>query len=425
MKAKSNGAIERNIYVETRGNSLRFVVEVSPLRKERLTVDLDQYEQGLQWARRKRVELLEQKAQSKKLDAPASAIAAPVVVAGWSPAEIRVSEVFESFRVRELPHLAAAAADSSRLKGLQEWFGQLTLGELTYDLLKKWKADRVSGVLGFGRISYPRGYSKNLRVQIRKAIAAGKEFLSDGKTPAVMPEPIIVPPSAQTIRHEITLLRRALHAYFSAHGLNEKYGTWLQCQPVMHIDLPDKPDPRHTRVDEEGLQALVKELNDSALAAFTQFAVMTTLRRSEVCSLRWEDLNLAKRVIVLRAPGYLKKSKTHTREVPLLPQAVQILEKLGIQEKGPLFNITPSGISQAMRRAADKAGLYDLRLHDLRREGISRLLELLEASYEDVTLFSGHTDIKVLKNHYARPSASVVVKRMAEHPAMARMMSAA
>lgn len=192
----------------------------------------------------------------------------------------------------------------------------------------------------------------------------------------------------------------------------------------MHIDLPEKPDPQHTRVDEEGLQALVKELNDSALAAFTQFAVMTTLRRSEVCSLRWEDLNLEKRVIVLRAPGHLKKSKTHTREVPLLPQAVQILEKLGIQKKGSLFNITPSGISQAMRRAADKAGLYDLRLHDLRREGISRLLELLEASYEDVTLFSGHSDIKVLKDHYARPSASVVVKRMAEHPAMARMMSA-
>lgn len=422
MKVK-NGTVERNIYVETRGRSLRFRVEVSPLPKDDITVDFDQYEAGLQWARRRRVELLEQKAQSKKHAAPAVAMAAPVV-AGWSPAEIRVSEVFESFRVRELPHLSGAAADSSRLKGLEEWFGQLTLGELTYDLLQKWMVDRASGVLGPGRISYPHGYSKNLRVQIRKAIAAGKEFLSDGKTLAVMPDPIIVAPSAQTIRHEMTLLRRALHAYFSAHGLNEKHGTWLECQQVMQIDLPEKPDPRHTRVDEDGLQALVKELNDSALAAFTQFAVMTTLRRSEVCSLRWEDLSLEKRVIVLRAPGHLKKSKTRTREVPLLPQAVQILEKLGIQKKGRLFNITPSGISQAMRRAADRAGLYDLRLHDLRREGISRLLELLEASYEDVSLFSGHSDIKVLKDHYARPSASVVVKRMAEHPAMSKMMTA-
>lgn len=424
MKAKPSGTVERNIYVEARGRSLRFVVEVSPLPKDHLTVDPDQYEQGLQWARRRRVELLEQKSQSKKSAALAAPPAAPLVVACWSPTDIRVSEVLQSFRTRELPQLAAAAADSSRLKGLEEWFGHLTLGELSYDLLEKWLVDRASGVLGPGRISYPKGYSKNLRVQIRKAIKAGKEFLSDGTTKAVMPEPIVVPPSSQTIRHEMTLMRRALHAYFNAHGLNQNHGTWLQCQHVMQIELPEKPDPRHTRVDEQGLQALVKELSDPALAAFTQFAVMTTLRRSEVCSLRWEDLNLERRIIVLRAPGHLKKSKTHTREVPLLPQAVQILRRLGIKAKGPLFDITPSGISQAMRRAADKAGLYDLRLHDLRREGISRLLELLEASYEDVSLFSGHSDLKTLKEHYARPDPSKVRDRLEQHPGMSRMMSA-
>jgi integrase len=158
------------------------------------------------------------------------------------------------------------------------------------------------------------------------------------------------------------------------------------------------------------------------LAAFAQFAVMTTLRRSEVCSLRWEDLDLEKCIIVLRKPGHFK-SKTHTREVPLLPPSIQILTKLGIQKVGPLFSITPSGISQAIRRAADRAGLYDVRLHDLRREGISRLLELLEASFEDVCLFSGHSDMQVLKDHYARASASVVGKRMAAHPNVGMMIS--
>lgn len=418
----TNGTVERNIYVETRGNSLRFIVQVSPLPKDYLTFDPDQYDKGLMWARRRRVELLEERSKAKKSTAPA-ALAAPVVVAGWSPADIRISDVLENFRVRELSHLAGAAADSSRLKGLEEWFGRLTLGELTYDVLKKWKTDRASGVLGFGRISYPPGYSKNDLYRIRQALKAGRTTWRDG-TPIEMPAPITTPPSAQTIRHEMMLLRRALHAYFQANELNQAYGAWLGCQYVMQIELPDKPAPRDTRVDEEGLKALVLQLDDPSLAAFAQFAVMTTLRRSEVCSLRWEDLNLEKRIIVLRAPGHLKKSKTHTREVPLLPQAVQILERLGIQKKGRLFNITPSGISQAIRRSADRAGLYELRLHDLRREGISRLLELLEASYEDVSLFSGHSDIKVLKDHYARPSASVVVKRLAEHPAMAAMLSA-
>lgn len=421
MKVK-NGTVERNIYVETRGRSLRFRVEVSPLPKDTITVDFDQYEAGLQWARRRRVELFEEKSKAKKSAIPAvpTAPAAPAVVGMKHPADIRISDALQHFRAHKLSKLAGAASDSSRLKGLEEWFGHLTLGELTDELLNKWLDDRASGALGLGRISYPPGYSKNDIYRSRQAIKAGRTKWRDG-TPIVVPEPIIVPPSVQTIRHEVTLLRRTLFEYFRFTKLRKDYGSWLECHDVMTLKVPEKPKPRDTRVDERGLQALVQELNNPTLAAFARFAVMTTLRRSEVCSLRWEDLDWEKRIIVLRKPGHLK-SKTHTRVVPLLPQAVQILQKLGAQKKGRLFEITPSGISQAMRRAADKAGLYDLRLHDLRREGISRLLELLEASYEDVSLFSGHSDLKTLKEHYARPDPSKVRDRMEQHPAMSRMM---
>lgn len=419
MKVK-NGKVERNIYVETRGPSLRFVVEVSPLPKDRLTVDLDQYEAGLQWARRRRVELLEQKSNAKKSVVPASAPAL-AVVARMNPADVRISDAIQHFQENKVPKLASAASDSSRLKGLQEWFGHLTLGELTTELLHKWLSDRESGVLGAGRISYPPGFSKNDIYRSRQALKAGRTKWRDG-TAIVVPAPILVPPSAQTIRHEMTLLRRTLIEYFQYQKLKKDYGSWLECHDVMTLVIPDKPDPRETRVDEKGLQAMVKELNDPMLAAFAQFAVMTTLRRSEVCSLRWEDLDLEKGIIFLRKSGHFK-SKTHTREVPLLPPAIRILTTLGIQKKGPLFSITPSGISQAIRRAADRAGLYDVRLHDLRREGISRLLELLEASFEDVCLFSGHRDLQVLKDHYARPSASEVGKRLAVRPGLAAMIS--
>lgn len=420
MKVKT-GKVEKNIQCELRSGSVRFSVEVYPLKKSQRTFDLDEYEQGLMWARRERVELLDQKAKTKNVVAPAP-LAAPDVATTLNPAHIRLSDVFENFRIRELPRLSGAASDFSRLKRLEEWFGQLSLGELSSDLLNKWLIDRASGALGVGRISYPPGYSKNRRTLIRRAQAAGKQFLSDG-TPAKLPEPLAKPPSDQTIRHEITLLRRTLNAYFVVKKLNKDHGVWLKYQDVMMIDMPKKPDPRNTRVDELGLQALVRELDDPTLAAFCRFAVITTLRRSEVCSLRWEDFDSKKRIIKLRAPGHMKKSKTHTREVPLLSKAIQILEKLGIKEKGPLFNISPSGISQAIRRAADKAGLYDLRLHDLRREGISRLLELLQASYEDVSLFSGHSDIKTLKDHYARPCASKVRDRLERHPGITAMMS--
>jgi integrase len=192
----------------------------------------------------------------------------------------------------------------------------------------------------------------------------------------------------------------------------------------MELPLPEKPAPRETRVDEEALALLVKELDDPLHRSFVNFAVVTTLRRSEVCSLRWEDVNWEKKVITLRAPGHLKKSKTHARDVPLLPPAIQILQKLGAKDEGAIFTISPNGITQAVRRAADRAGLHDVRLHDMRREGISLLVELLGASLEEVMVFSGHSDREVLQRHYLKQRANVVGDRLAEHPRAATMISA-
>ena len=404
------GAVEKNIYCEKRGDSLRIVVQVSPHPKKSITVSDDDaaYERGLEWARQKRDALRDVKEGKSPSAAPVVPKARPS--AASEPGDISIRAILDNYRVRELGKLAGASADSSRLKRLDKWFGHLTLSQLDYDTLDQWMSDRQSGLLGSGRASNP-GLTKHQRYY-RKA--AGKE----------LPPVVIVPPSAQTIRHEITLMRRTLIAYFRANKLNQDYGTWLQSQYIMDIPLPQKPEPRDNRVEEDALALLVKELDDPMHIAFVQFAVMTTLRRSEVCSLRWKDVNLKTNVITLRAPGHRKKSKTHTREVPLLPPAIQILKKLGLKDEGPIFAISPSGITQAVRRAADRAGLQDVRLHDLRREGISRLVELLEASLEDVMVFSGHSDREVLQRHYLQQRANIVGARLARHPGAATMISA-
>lgn len=401
----TTGAIEKNIYAEVRSGSVRFVVQVSPLPRDSHTCDIDQFDEGLRWARRRRVELLEQKSDAKPKVAPS----APTIAPGSTPADILVSDVLSNYRIRELPKLAGAEADSSRLKRLHEWFGHLTLGQLDYDFLDQWMVDRQAGLLGSGRVS-DRTLTKHQRHYRKKM---GHE----------LPPAVIMPPSAQTVRHEITLMRRALVAYFRANKLSQFHGAWLAAQYVMEIRLPEKPQPRETRVDEEALALLITEL-DPLHIAFVRFAVMTTLRRSEVCSLQWEDVNWEKKVVTLRKPGHLKKSKTSTRDVPLLPPALQILQQLGSGKTGQIFEISPSGISQALRRAADRVELFDVRLHDMRREGISRLVELLEASLEEVMVFSGHSDRAVLQKHYLQQRANVIGDRLTQHPRAATMIAA-
>jgi integrase len=410
------GKIEKNIYAEVRSGAIRFVVQVSPLPKSSATFDIDQFDDGVRWARRRRVELLEQKSDAKPKVAPS----APTIAPGSTPADILVSDVLSNYRIRELPKLAGAEADSSRLKRLQEWFGHLTLGQLDYDLLDRWMVQRQAGLLGSGRVSDPQ-LTKHQRHYRKKM---GYE----------LPPAVAVPPSSQTVRHEITLMRRVLVAYFRANKLNQLHGAWLHSQYIMDIPLPEKPAPRDTRVDEEALALLITEL-DPLHIAFVRFAVMTTLRRSEVCSLQWEDVDWVKKVVTLRKIGHvkkpksgtpeqLKKSKTKTRDVPLLPPALEILRQLGLGKTGKIFEISPSGISQALRRAADRVELYDVRLHDMRREGISRLVELLEASLEDVMAFSGHSDRAVLQAVYLRPRANIIGDRLTQHPRAATMIAA-
>mgnify|MGYP001627261737 CR=1 FL=1 len=55
------GAVDKSIYCEKRGNALRFVVQVSPLPKVQCTVDFEEFELVLAWARQQRVNLLDEK----------------------------------------------------------------------------------------------------------------------------------------------------------------------------------------------------------------------------------------------------------------------------------------------------------------------------------------------------------------------------
>jgi integrase len=411
MKVKY-GAVERNIYAESRSNAVRFVVQVSPLPKASATFDVSQFDDGLQWARRKRIELLEQKRQ-----APASAavVVVPALGASFDPAAVIVQDILDCYERRQLHKLSGAASEKSRLKRLAEWFGHYQLGQVTTDVLVEWQKRREAGMLGSGRRRADEKFTKHQR---HYRLTHAENF-----KPEELPAPLaLVGVSPQTVRHELVLLRRAFTVYFADYRL--QHGNWSDAHPIMRIDLPERPEARSVRVDDIELTSILNHLAKPAQQAFVLFAVATTLRRGEVCSLLWEDVDWEQGFVKLRAPGHRRKTKIHSRDVPLMPAVLQLLRKLGPKPSGRIFSITPSGISQALRRAADRAGLREVRLHDMRREGISRLIELFDASLQTIVVFSGHADEKVLQEHYAHAKSRLVAKRLAQHPAAAALLPA-
>ena len=116
------------------------------------------------------------------------------------------------------------------------------------------------------------------------------------------------------------------------------------------------------------------------------------MRRSEILSLRWANVSMRKRV------AQLVDTKNGTaRHVPLSMDAISVLKGLP-QETACVFDTTDTAIRLAWPRLTKRAGIQDLRFHDLRHEAVSRFFEQGLTSSE-VASISGHKDPRMLAKY--------------------------
>ena len=140
-------------------------------------------------------------------------------------------------------------------------------------------------------------------------------------------------------------------------------------------------------------------------AAALRLLMLTGCRCGEVLGLRWEDVALERSEVGLR------DSKTGPRVVPLSPAAARVLTDLPriagnpwvIAGREPGSRLTH--IAYYWYRVRERAGLDDVRLHDLRHSFASRALAL----GEDLTMIGkllGHRKIQTTARyaHLARDS---------------------
>jgi integrase len=146
------------------------------------------------------------------------------------------------------------------------------------------------------------------------------------------------------------------------------------------------------------------------------------MRRGELAQLDWEHINLKKRV------AHLPKTKNGSaRDVPLSPRAVEVLRALPRNLNGKVFAIRADSVTQAFERAVGRARqkyieeceedkrridprfLVNLRFHDLRHEGTSRLAEIFPL--HELAKITGHKDVRMLMRYY-HPRAEDLAKKM-------------
>lgn len=127
------------------------------------------------------------------------------------------------------------------------------------------------------------------------------------------------------------------------------------------------------------------------------FALFSTRRQEEITRIRWNDFQREhKRVLVrdMKHPG--EKIGNHTW-VDLPDQAIQIIGSMP-KSKAEIFPYSTDAISANFTRACKLLDIDDLRFHDLRHEGISRLFEM-GWNIPHVAAVSGHRSWISLKRY--------------------------
>lgn len=158
---------------------------------------------------------------------------------------------------------------------------------------------------------------------------------------------------------------------------------------------------------------LIRATNSQELPTILTVAVETGMRRSEIVGIRRENLDLQHGVV------HIPHSKNgRSRDVPLTPVAREALRQwvVGKPMRGRIFSMQPGSVTRAFIRARRRARrqyeelcrangrrpnpayFNDLRFHDARHEGTSRLATVFEI--HELAKVNGNVDTRMLLRYY-------------------------
>jgi integrase len=209
---------------------------------------------------------------------------------------------------------------------------------------------------------------------------------------------LVKPPS---VRRELVILRHV----FEVARL--EWGHPIQENPFRRLKMPQDGQPRERRFtgDDEGqLFGALRERSAWYLRPFLILLVETGMRRGELLSIRWSDISFSNGTVQI-----LKTKNGHPRRIPLTPIALETLRGLS-RSDDLVFPISANAVRLAWERLRSRAGLSDLRLHDLRHEAVSRFFEL-GLSTPEVALISGHREPRML-SRYTHLQPELVARKL-------------
>ena len=203
-------------------------------------------------------------------------------------------------------------------------------------------------------------------------------------------------------QYDLVIIRHCINL-----AINE-WGLMLDKNPADNLKKPSSNPARERRLSGDELLALIKASSHTRnphIIPIILFALETGMRRGEILSLEWQNIDFEKRI------AFLPLTKNGAcREVPLSSKAANILEEQRINKYPVPFPTNDNAFRLAWDKLKKRAAITDLKFHDLRHEAISRFFEA-GLSLVEVATISGHKDPKMLFR-YTHLKAENIAKKL-------------
>lgn len=214
---------------------------------------------------------------------------------------------------------------------------------------------------------------------------------------------------AATVTQDLTYLRGPLGYASVGWGLTAvSVRPIVEAHPMLQkLNLVGKSRPRDMRPSPEQFELLhayfaVQDQDPRSvckMVVMMDFAVASCRRISEICRIRWDDVNHEDRTYLIRDMKDPRQKVGNHFLAPALGKAWDIIvAQPKLDER--IFPWDPKSAGARWRISRDRLGIENLRFHDLRREGICRLFELGYGPQE-VACVTGHKNWSILARVYA------------------------
>jgi integrase len=224
------------------------------------------------------------------------------------------------------------------------------------------------------------GKKKLTELTVEAVLDLADEMLADERLP-------------QTVAGYLSLLVSTLN-WASGRSFSVPVATLRTAMKLMWEDeVLARSDERKRRPSTDELNRILGAVAANSrqripLGKIIVFAIFTCRRLGEICRLRWEDLREAQKTILVRDMKHPRKRKGNDVWCLLTEEALAIIRSMPRVSEF-IFPFKPQSVGTAWQRHRDRAEIVDLRFHDLRHEGITRLFEMgLPAAF--VAKYSGH-----------------------------------